>query len=56
MKVESFDVAWTRKCAECSSNKEMRWLALEPSLLTAPLELRYLPNKSLTVLGLYISQ
>ena len=32
MKDEYFDVARTRKCAECGSDEEMRWLALHPSL------------------------
>ena len=31
LKDEHFDVARTRKCAECGSNEEMRWLALHPS-------------------------
>ena len=28
---EHFDVAWTRKCAECGSDEEIRWLAPHPS-------------------------
>ena len=31
MKDEHFDVAQTRKCSECGSDEEMRWLALHPS-------------------------
>ena len=31
MKDETFDVARTRKCAECGSDEEMWWLALHPS-------------------------
>ena len=34
MKDEQFDVVWTRKCAECCSNEEMKWLALHPSRTT----------------------
>ena len=30
---ENFDVARTRKCAECGSDKEMRWLALHLNVI-----------------------
>ena len=32
MKDNHFDVAWTRKWADCGSDEEMRWLALHPSV------------------------
>ena len=32
LKGEHFEVAWTRKCAECGSIEKIRWLALHPSL------------------------
>ena len=34
LKDEHFDMAQTRKRADCGSDKEMRWLALNPSALT----------------------
>ena len=32
MKDEYFKVARTRKCVECDSDEEIRWLAFNPSL------------------------
>ena len=32
LKDEPLEVARMRKCAECGSDEEMRWLALHPSL------------------------
>ena len=32
LKDESFEAAWTRKCAECGSDEEMRWLARHASV------------------------
>ena len=33
LKDQHFEVARTRKCAECGSDEKMRWLALHPSLV-----------------------